>query len=316
MMHDLTETTASAITTALTESRRRSGTAALGMVLTLVVVVDERDHYDAVRAATDASREHPCRILVLIRRPGRAGARLDAELRVGDDTGPGETILLRVYGPLGPHADSVVLPLLLPDAPVLAWWPGVGPTTPSEDQIGRLAQRRVTDTAAATRPLESLSLRREHHEPGDTDFAWTRTTPWRALLAAGLDLPHDPIVSGKVLAARGNPSAELLASWLETRLGIEVERATSRGPGITGVHLRCTRDEIAITRPDGRLATLIRPGEPERRVPLVRRSTTDLLAEEMRRLDPDEVFAETLANVFRGGPPPTTARAESSKQQP
>jgi glucose-6-phosphate dehydrogenase assembly protein OpcA len=297
MIHDLVDTTASAISAALTEARHRSGTAALGMVLTLVVVADEREHYDALRAASQASREHPCRILVLIRRPGRGAARLDAEIRVGDDTGPGETVLLRVHGALGPHGDSVVLPLLLPDAPVLTWWAGSGPPVPSEDPIGALAQRRVTDAAEASRPLASLITRRENHTPGDTDFAWTRTTPWRTLLASALDLPHDRISSGKVSASRGNPSAELLASWIETKLDVEVDRASSRGPGITSVVLQTGRDAISISRPDGLLATLSMPGEPDRRVALPRRSTTELLAEEMRRLDPDEVFAETLQNV-------------------
>lgn len=297
MTHDLVDTTASAIIATLTEARHRSGTAALGMVLTLVVVADERDHYDALRAATQASREHPCRILVLIRRPGRGSARLDAEIRVGEETGPGETVLMRIHGALGAHGDSVVLPLLLPDAPVLTWWAGSGPPVPGEDPVGALAQRRVTDAAEAPRPLAALAARRENHTPGDTDFAWTRTTPWRTLLASALDTPHDRIVAGKVSAARNNPSAELLATWLETKLDIEVERAASRGPGVTGVVLRTDADTISITRPDGRLATLSMPDEPDRRVALSRRSTTELLAEEMRRLDPDEVFAETLENI-------------------
>jgi len=52
--------------------------------------------------------------------------------------------------------------------------------------------------------------------------------------------------------------------------------------------------EISLTRPDGRVAMLRRPGEPERRVALHRRDTAELLAEELRRLDPDEVYAETI----------------------
>jgi glucose-6-phosphate dehydrogenase assembly protein OpcA len=43
------------------------------------------------------------------------------------------------------------------------------------------------------------------------------------------------------------------------------------------------------------VAHLQRAGQPERRVALHRRETPDLLAEELRRLDPDEVYAETLA---------------------
>ena len=67
------------------------------MVLTLVIVTDEAAQYDAVRAASEAAREHPCRVLAVITRRPEAGSRLDAEIRVGE-TGPGETVLLRMYG--------------------------------------------------------------------------------------------------------------------------------------------------------------------------------------------------------------------------
>jgi len=64
------------------------------------------------------------------------------------------------------------------------------------------------------------------------------------------------------------------------------------------VRLRSARGDIAITRPDGERATLSRPSQPDRRVALPRRPTADLLAEELRRLDADEVYAEALAKAF------------------
>jgi glucose-6-phosphate dehydrogenase assembly protein OpcA len=294
---DLQNTKSSAILTALTEARRGSGNAALGMVLTLVIDVSESEHYDALQAANAAAREHPCRIVTVIRRPGKSAPRLDAEIRVGDNL-LGEVIVLRLYGLLRDQADSIVLPMLLPDAPVLVWWPGIGPAVPSLDHLGLLAQRRVTDAASAPKPTESLRERALDHSPGDTDFAWTRITPWRTLLAAALDQPFDDIVAGEVSAARNNASAELLAAWLEDRLDIEVARKTSRGPGITGVRLLTRRGEISITRPDGRLATLVRTGQPDRAVPLPRRATEELLAEELRRLDPDDVYNDTIKCLF------------------
>lgn len=313
MNRDLTDTKASAILAALTDARHNSGVAALGMVLTLVIDVDEGQHYDAMHAATAAAREHPCRIVTLIRRPGTSSVpRLDAEIRVGDDSSLGEVIVLRLYGPLRKHADSVVLPLLLPDAPVLVWWPGVGPTVPSEDPLGMLAQRRVTDAAAIGRPLQALKARCDHHSPGDTDFAWTRLTPWRTLLASSLDRPFDEVVGAEVGAARSNPSAELLATWLEWRLGVPVIRTATRGPGITDVRLLTKRGEIAITRPDGRLATLVRSGEPDRTVALPRRSTEELLAEELRRLDPDDIYNEVICRTFGTVPVDEAAAAEAT----
>src|SRR6185436_14855664 len=118
---------------------------------------------------------------------------------------------------------SVALPLLLPDAPVVAWWPGAAPDVPASSPLGRLAQRRVTDAASSSAPVEALRTRLTCLAPGDTDLAWTRLTPWRTLLAAALDEPYDPVVSVRVAAARNNPSAVLLAAWLRSGLGVEAE---------------------------------------------------------------------------------------------
>src|SRR3989440_11781292 len=140
---------------ALQQARQRLGGPASGMVLTLVIVTDETSQYDAVRAANEAAREHPCRVLVVITRRPTAASRLDAEIRVGE-TSPGETLLLRMYGPLGQHADSVVAPLLAPDVPVVTWWPDEAPSAPGGDPLGAVAQRRVTDAAASETPKDML----------------------------------------------------------------------------------------------------------------------------------------------------------------
>ena len=299
-MTELTGTTTSEVAALIARERRRSGTGLLGMVLTLVVVTDERGHYDAVRAANDAAQEHPCRVVAVIPRAPKERPRLDAEVSVATRGNPGENVVLRLYGSLGEHADSVVVPLLLPDAPVVVWWAGDAPAVPGAEPVGRLASRRVTDAAACRRPLAALRERLACLSPGDTDLAWTRLTPWRALLAAALDEPFDPVTSVTVAAARNNPSAVLLAGWLRDCLGVDADVRTSRGPGITEVRLRSQRGDLAVTRPDGERATLSRPGQPDRRVALKRRTTADLLAEELRRLDADEVYAEALAAAFPG----------------
>src|ERR1700683_4823577 len=103
MTIDLTDTTTGAILEALTQARRRLGGPASGMVLTLIIVTDEAAQYDAVRAGSQAGREHPSRVLAVITRKPKGESRLDAEIRVGD-TGPGETILLRMDGAPGEHA--------------------------------------------------------------------------------------------------------------------------------------------------------------------------------------------------------------------
>jgi glucose-6-phosphate dehydrogenase assembly protein OpcA len=299
MTIDLTDTTTAAIHEALTQARRRMGGPTSGMVLTLIIVTDESEQYDAVRAASQAGREHPSRVLAVITRKPRAESRLDAEIRVGE-TGPGETIVLRMYGPLGQHADSVVAPLLAPDVPVVTWWPDEAPPAPGTDPLGAVAQRRVTDAASSDAPRDMLLTLAKAYQPGDTDLSWTRSTPWRSLLAATLDQAYPELLSGEVLAEPDNPTADLIAAWLGRRLGIEVQRGDSGGPGITDVSFETAEGRVSISRPDGRMATLAWPGRPERRVALHRRETADLIAEELRRLEPDEVYAETLRALAGG----------------
>ncbi|TDW76314.1 glucose-6-phosphate dehydrogenase assembly protein OpcA [Kribbella pratensis] len=294
MIIDLTDTTSSEIASALLKARRHAGSPAMGMVGTIVVVVDEASHHDAMKAANEAGREHPSRVLVAILRPGRGAPGLDAEVRVGEGI-PGEAVLLRLHGELAKVPESVITPLLLPDSPVIVWWPGGGPKVPADDPLGRLGRRRVTDAASTRRASVDFSARAEGYKPGDTDFAWTRLTPWRALMAAALDQYPTKVTGAEVAAAKGNPSADLMAAWLQSRLKVPVEQRNSRGPGVTAVRLFTPSGQIALTRPDGAVATFSVPGQPDRPVALKRRTTSELLSEELRRLDPDDVYAKTLA---------------------
>ncbi|MGW1803757.1 glucose-6-phosphate dehydrogenase assembly protein OpcA [Streptomyces sp. NPDC002078] len=299
MKMDLTDTTAGDINKALVQGRRAIGTPAVGMVLTLVIVTDEENAYDALKAANDASREHPSRTLVVIKRVSRTprdrtSSRLDAEVRVGADAGTGETVVLRLYGEVVGHADSVVLPLLLPDAPVVVWWPVNAPLDPAKDPLGALAQRRVTDTYAAEQPVRELSARAEAYTPGDTDLSWTRITPWRSMLAAALDQVTCEVRAVEVEGEEFNPSCELLAMWLADRLDVPVKRSLSGGPGLTAVRLDTSCGPIVLDRADGTLATLSIEGQPARAVALKRRETAELIAEELRRLDPDDTYASAL----------------------
>ncbi|MFJ3230450.1 glucose-6-phosphate dehydrogenase assembly protein OpcA [Streptomyces sp. NPDC086787] len=299
MKIDLTDTTASKINKALVQGRRAIGTPAVGMVLTLVIVTDEENAYDALKAANDASREHPSRTLVVIRRVSRSprdrtSSRMDAEVRVGADAGTGETVVLRLYGEVVDHADSVVLPLLLPDAPVVVWWPVNAPLDPAKDPLGALAQRRVTDSYASEQPVRELASRADAYTPGDTDLSWTRITPWRSMLAAALDQVVCEVKGVEVAGEEFNPSCELLAMWLADRLDVPVTRSLSAGPGLTSVRMDTSCGPIALSRADGSLATLSIEGQPDRAVALNRRDTAELIAEELRRLDPDDTYASAL----------------------
>ncbi|HYJ26726.1 MAG TPA: glucose-6-phosphate dehydrogenase assembly protein OpcA [Nocardioides sp.] len=296
-MFDLENTTSSAIAAEFVRARTRAGSPAMGMVMTLIIVVPDEDAEAAMQAAQRASREHPARVLGVILGDGRGKAQVDATVGTGGGWG-GETALIRLRGEVVRYAESVVLPLLLPDSPVAIWWPTEPPDDVADDPLGALARRRITDSAAATRGKSSVMVRQcRAYAPGNTDLSWTRLTPWRALLAAALDQHPVKVARASVSAERISPSADLLVAWLNDRLRVPVERHTSDGPGITKVVMETKQGPIAITREDGRLATFSSPGRPDRPVALKRREVPALLSEELRRLDEDDIYAATARRL-------------------
>ncbi|MFC4126968.1 glucose-6-phosphate dehydrogenase assembly protein OpcA [Nocardia rhizosphaerae] len=296
MIVDMPDTDTVEVGKRMVQLRETNGVITQGRVLTLVVcTLDSSEAEDAIDAANDASREHPCRVIVLARGDRDAETRLDAQIRVGGDAGAAEVIVLRLQGPLVNHESSIVTPFLLPDTPVVAWWPRGAPEFPSLDSVGKLAKRRITDATFAPDPQAAIKKRRHSYAPGDTDLAWSRITYWRALLAAALDEPpFESVTSVTVSGLAGEPALDTLAGWLAARLDCPVVRKT----GELRVEVRRGTDSIAISRPQlGRTATLTRTGEPDQRIALARRETRDCLAEELRRLDADEIYAEALAGI-------------------
>ena len=183
-MIELIDTDAAGIAAEFVASRLRAGSPAMSMVMTLVIVVDEDGAEDAMQVARRASHEHPARVLGVILGDARGNPQINAQVGTGAGW-TGETALIRLEGEVVKHAESVVLPLLLPDSPVAIWWPADAPEDPAADPLGRLAQRRITDAAAVTRgKTRAIHLQCGSYSAGNTDLAWTRITPWRALLAA------------------------------------------------------------------------------------------------------------------------------------
>ena len=312
-MIELTDTNASGIAAELVRARTRAGSPVMGMVLTLVIVVDEDQAPAAMEAAQAASHEHPARVLGVILGDGRGSGRIDAQVGTGQGWS-GETALIRLRGEVVRHAESVVLPLLLPDAPVAVWWPADSPVDPAGDPLGALGQRRITDAAAATRARTKAMLTQcSAYARGNTDLAWTRLTRWRALLAAALDQHPLKVRSATVAAERISPSADLLVAWLHDRLKVTVTRIVSDGPGITEVVLATGEGDIRVSRPSGGLATFSSPDRPDRPVALPRRSLPELLGEELRRLDEDEVYAAVARSLVAGGSGRVAKRAASKR---
>lgn len=310
MIVQLPDTTTSAISRAMVKIRDEGGAVALGRVLTLIIRTMIGEGEEAIEAALQASREHPMRVIVLATERDRASAdgqtspRLDAEIRTGGDEGASEVIVLEAYGAAASDEEALVTGLLLPDAPVVVWWPADSPECVADSSLGALAQRRITDAANQDDPIDALVRLSRTYTPGDTDLSWTRLTLWRGQLAAVLDQPpYEPVTGATVEGALDSPSTLLLAAWLGYRLDVPaVYGPTDRGrdwSGIYGVQLERQSGQISLERDITSVATLKQPGQPAHELALPRRSLDDCLAEELRRLRPDEEYG---AVVTRGVP--------------
>jgi len=308
-MTTLWDTTGSAVVKELAAQRRTGGAVMSGVALTLVVVADESRVTEAEQAATAASELHPCRLLIVVRRQIEAPVpRLDAEVQLGGRLGPGEAVVMRMYGRLGLHAESVVLPLLAADAPVVTWWHAPPPERVSTDALGVIADRRISDSSMSEDPIRSLTLRARDYAPGDTDLTWTRSTPWRATLASTLDSVAGRrsapvrVLGGEVVGDPQNATAQLVAGWLTSRCGCAIEVVAGPrvpGPrGIDSVTLRLDEGEEVRLQDDRKGGAVIeQPMRPTAVVALPDRSLGELVGEELRRLDQDEPFSEALEVV-------------------
>ena len=294
---NLLDTSTTEVNKKLDELREQAGVVTMGRVGTLIIKCDSQTLLEeSIEAANAASHEHPSRVLAVTAVDAEsADVRLDALVRVGGDAGAGEVVALRLTGQLAGHADSVVIPFLLPDIPVVVWWPDIGPAVPAQDPLGKLAIRRITDATNADDPLSAIKGRLPGYTAGDTDLAWARITYWRALLASAVDQkPHEPIQSALVSGLRTEPALDIMAGWLANCIDGPVRRAV----GELKVELERESETITLSRPqEGATATLSRTGRPDALVPLARRETRECLAEDMRRLDPDETYHAALQGI-------------------
>jgi glucose-6-phosphate dehydrogenase assembly protein OpcA len=294
---DLLDTSTTAVNKKLDEVRQETGALTMGRVGTLIISLDNDSLLEeSIEAANFASHEHPTRVLVVATGDADAhDARLDAQVRAGVDNAAGELVVLRLSGALADHADSVVIPFLLPDIPVVVWWPHVAPAVPAQDPLGKLAIRRITDATNTEDPLSAIKGRLPGYTAGDTDLSWARITYWRALLTSAVDQkPHEPIESALISGLRTEPALDILAGWLASRIDGPVRREV----GELRVELERKTETITLSRPqEGTTATLSRTGRPDALVPLPRRETRECLAEDMRRLDPDEIYFDALGGI-------------------
>jgi glucose-6-phosphate dehydrogenase assembly protein OpcA len=178
---------------------------------------------------------------------------------------------------------------------VVTWWHSDPPDVIANDFLGVVADRRITDCKLSPDPVGALKQRAADYAPGDTDLTWTRITLWRTLVAGAFDTTEERVVGATIVAPMTDPTAALMKGWLMSRLGIDpVWEHTDRSRLMHSVELQCANgDCVRVTREEG-TALFSRTGQEDRYMPLPRRTVGDELAEELRRLDADQIYGEAL----------------------
>ena len=228
----------------------------------------------AQKTLAGLAERHPSRTIGLFPRPDEEDA-LEAEVRlqcfpIGDRSVCAEVIIIRLGGKRLQHPASVVLPLLIADLPVFCRWRGRPPFDAVFDELVDVAERLIVDSTEWGDDLPSAyrELARRFDRVAVSDIAWARTERWRRMLAAAWPFEGNRIRVQGTLA-----QATLLAGWLRSRLGRDVELEHEPADILTAVAV----DGNPIDAP---------PGEPP--------PPSDLLSDELDTFTHNPVYEEAV----------------------
>jgi glucose-6-phosphate dehydrogenase assembly protein OpcA len=217
-------------------------------VLNLIVVTGGgRAAEHATETVARLTGRHPNRAFVISAAPNARKDVLDAWVQThcqmpspGRPQVCGEQITIEARGTAVERVAGTLLPLLVPDVPVMLWWPRGEPADdPRFLKFADLVDRVIVDSATFAAPEAGLARMAAllDHDGGQSgagtaisDLSWSRLTPWRELTAQFFDAPAlvahlDEITSvtvdyeARAGAAADRSQALLLVGWLAARLG-------------------------------------------------------------------------------------------------
>jgi glucose-6-phosphate dehydrogenase assembly protein OpcA len=234
-----------------------------------------------VEAAEDVlsglAERHPSRTIVLFPKTRAGGLEGEVALEcfasgAGARSVCTETIRISLCGTAAEHPASVVQPLLISDLPVFLRWRGQPPfgSSPWEELIGIVDRLIVDSTEWPDVPAAYAQLADVFDRVMVSDIAWARTSRWRPMLAS----LWPEIADVETIRVEGTAAqAHLLAGWLRSRLGHDVDLEHVDSKKLVGVEI------------DGEPAPFP-AGDP----PL----PADQLSDELDRLSRDRVYEDAV----------------------
>lgn len=310
------------------EAAEHAAAEARASVLNLIAVVMNEGELGKVERVLDGlSVMNPSRTLLLLAQHDRDAPKLEGRITGQTRTETGhrvttERVLLHAHGEVALHLATLVTPLLIPDLPVILWWPGRPDfDSPLFDALCELADRLVVDTDEGfeDRDLRRLlEVARRHHASASIgDFNWARLIPFRHLTAQFFDMPgmlaQLKRIQGVTVhhgADGSTTQARLMAGWIKGRMAtvdievpVDLHRDDEFEHGVSRMVVY-TRGEEGTGRftvrrlKGGRLCAEVRIGDQDlvsRTVRFATRPAEELLAIELTLPGHDVLFEEAVA---------------------
>ena len=310
------------------EAAQHAAAEARASVCNLIAVVGNEPELGAISSVLDRlSVTNPSRTLILLAQHTREADKLEAEVSAQERTESGhrvttERVLLHAHGEPARHLASLAAPLLIPDLPVILWWPGRPEfDSPLFNDLCELADRLIVDTDEGFDETDLTRLlgvaRRKTARASIGDLNWARLMAWRHTAAQFFDMPgmlarlaHIHGVSIFHGSDGSTAQARLLGGWVRSRMAtvgidvpIEFRPDDSHEHGVCRFLIYTGGDEglarFSLKRLRGnRLLTQIWLGDQDlspRTVRLESRPAEELLGFELTLPGHDVLFEKALA---------------------
>ncbi|MEO8097730.1 MAG: glucose-6-phosphate dehydrogenase assembly protein OpcA [Acidobacteriota bacterium] len=290
----------------LAHEEAKSGGVLRACSMTLVIAArNVDDALDARQIAGLLMRVHPSRAIVVHSGKGDFDARVFAEC--WKPLGRAQQICsegIEIIAGQGGYAEVArfLVPLRVPDLPVVLWCRGSGPTeSTGYHHLYPLADKVIFDTNNVTDADESMRRLRRLHAYGMrvADLHWTRLGGWREVVAHLFDngFRADEVRSARITYGGDSTSTcgRYMEAWVRSSLPlarVNMEPAYGAG-GLESLTMSTPQGDLTVARAENHSLTIKGRGL-DYRSGLPSTSEPTLMREELSILGADNVYERVL----------------------